>query len=128
MDANTAATLRPWFPDMELERVRLVHSGPMSWFVRSVLRQGAMTLSPFVFFGRHDYDATSPRSLALLAHELLHIRQYRDMGHVRFLFTYMRDRIKAGSYSRDLPLEQPAYALQAEVRETLEHGDEAVER
>lgn len=79
-----------------------------------------MTIAPFVFFGKHRYDPTSPRSLALLAHELQHIQQYREMGHLRFLFTYSRDRLKAGRYSRDLPLESGPYALQEEVRAALE--------
>src|SRR5690606_728817 len=91
----------------------------MSWFVRNVLRQGAMTIAPFVFFGKHQYDPTSPRSLALLAHELKHVEQYRQLGHIRFLWTYMRDRLRAGQYSRDLPLEQGPYALQDEVRTAL---------
>ena len=92
----------------------------MSWFVRTVLRQGAMTIAPFVFFGKHRYDPDSPRSLALLAHELRHIQQYAELGRPRFLFTYMRDRIKAGMYSRNLPLEVEPYALQEEVQATLE--------
>jgi hypothetical protein len=81
-----------------------------------------MTISPFVFFGKHKYDAESPRSLALLAHELRHIQQYREMGHVRFLYTYMRDRLRAGEYRKDLPLEAGPYALQDEVRAELESG------
>ena len=120
MDERALEALAPWFPDLDLKAVRLVHSGVMSWFVRSVLRQGAMTIAPFVFFGKHRYDPTSPRSLALLAHELQHIQQYREMGHLRFLFTYSRDRLKAGRYSRDLPLESGPYALQEEVRAALE--------
>lgn len=120
MDERALEALTPWFPDLDLKAVRLVHSGVMSWFVRSVLRQGAMTIAPFVFFGKHRYDPTSPRSLALLAHELQHIQQYREMGHLRFLFTYSRDRLKAGRYSRDLPLESGPYALQEEVRAALE--------
>jgi hypothetical protein len=120
VDERALEALAPWFPDLDLKAVRLVHSGVMSWFVRAVLRQGAMTIAPFVFFGKHRYDPTSPRSLALLAHELQHIQQYREMGHLRFLFTYSRDRLKAGRYSRDLPLESGPYALQEEVRAALE--------
>lgn len=124
MDDRARFALQPWFPDLDLDRVRLVHRGPMSWFVRTVLRQGAMTFAPFVFFGKHRYDSASPRSLALLAHELRHIEQYREMGHLRFLFTYSRDRIKAGAYSRDLPLEAGPYALQDDVRAVLETQDD----
>jgi len=120
MDEQVVSSLRRWFPEMDFGRVRLVHSGPVSWFVRTVLRQGAMTISPFVFFGKHEYDPASSRSLALLAHELKHIEQYGEMGHARFLFTYMRDRIKAGKYSRELPLEVGPYGLQDDVRAALE--------
>jgi hypothetical protein len=120
VDGRAVDDLRRWFPELDFGRVRLVHSGPVSWFVRTVLRQGAMTIAPFVFFGKHRFDPASPRSLALLAHELRHIQQYAEMGHVRFLFTYMRDRVRAGHYSRELPLEAGPYALQDEVRAALE--------
>lgn len=120
MDERVVQALRPWFPDLDFRRVHLVHSGLMSWFVRNVLRQGAMTISPFIFFGKHQYDPDSPRSLALLAHELLHIQQYKELGHLRFIYTYMRDRIRAGEYRRDLPLEAGPYDLQAQVRASLE--------
>ena len=123
MDERTITALRPWFPDLDFVRVHLVHSGPMSWFVRAILRQGAMTIAPYIFFGRHRYEPASPRSLALLAHELRHIEQYAEMGHLRFLFTYARDRIRAGKYSRNLPLEAGPYALQDEVRLALQPPD-----
>lgn len=120
MDAKTVETLTPWFPGLDIPRVRLVRSGPGAWFVRSVLRQGAMTIAPFVFFGKHAFSPDSPSSLALLAHELKHIEQYHAMGHLRFLWTYTLDRRRAGGYSRDLPLEVDPYALQAEVLRALE--------
>lgn len=120
IDERAVTALKPWFPDLDFARLRLVHSGPVAWFVRTVLRQGAMTIAPFIFFGKHQYDPASPRSLALLAHELRHIEQYAELGHARFLFTYARDRIKARKYSRELPLEAGPYAIQDEVRATLE--------
>jgi hypothetical protein len=123
IEESAATALQPWFPGMDLRRVRLVHTGPVAWFVRSVLRQGAMTIAPFIFFGKHQYDPESPRSLALLAHELVHIRQYGEMGRARFLFRYVRDRIRAGSYSRELPLELEPYAVQDAVLGTLEAPD-----
>jgi uncharacterized protein DUF4157 len=120
MDEQAVKALRPWFPDLDLTHITLVHSGVMSWIVGNVLRQGAMVISPFVFFGKHKYDPESPRSLALLAHELRHIEQYRELGHLKFVYTYTRDRWRAGGYSRNLPLEAGPYALQEEVRAKLE--------
>jgi len=119
MDAATAAILKPWFPALDLEKVRIVTRGPGCWFVRNVLRQGAMTLAPYVFFGRDAFDPAHAKSLALVAHELRHVEQYGQMGHLRFLTTYLRDRIRAGHYSPELPLEAPCYALQRVVREAL---------
>jgi hypothetical protein len=120
MEARIADRLRPWFPDEDLTRVRLIHSGPVSWFVRTILRQGAMTIAPFIFFGRDRFDENRPASLALLAHEVKHIQQYRELGHIQFLWTYLRDRRRAGGYSRELPLEVQPYALQAVVQDALE--------
>ena len=120
IDPDTIRLLEPWFPGFDFGGVRLVTRGAGAWFVRSVLRQGAMTLAPFVFFGRDNYDPSSAASVALLAHELKHIEQYRKYGHLRFLARYLRDKARNGfRYSRDLPLEVEPYALQAEVRQAL---------
>ena len=118
--AATIATLQPWFGAMPLDGVHIVERGPMCWLVRNVLRQGAMTIAPFIFYGKARFDASSLPSVALLAHELKHVEQYRAKGHVRFLATYLRDL--AGNkfrYSHDLPLEAEAYALQADVLKAL---------
>jgi hypothetical protein len=121
IETSTITTLRRWFPEPDLQRVRIVRGGPVCWYVRYVARQGAMTIAPFVFYGRERYDPSTPRGLALLAHELLHVQQYRAYGHARFLLLYLRDLARARfRYSADLPLERPCYNLQAQVRETLD--------
>lgn len=120
IDSDTVEALRPWFPDLDLQTVRIVEQGPVCWYVRNVVKQGAMTVAPFVFFGRDDYDPTKLGSIALVAHELKHIEQYRALGHARFLAQYLADLARNRfHYSRDLPLEAPAYKLQDEVREAL---------
>jgi hypothetical protein len=121
LDVASIEKLRPWFPDTPLDSVRIVTTGPVCWFVRRVLQQGAMTMAPFIFYGRDAFDTVEPRGIALLAHELKHIEQYRQMGHLRFLARYLFDLARARfRYSRDLPLEAPAYLLQRQVREALE--------
>ena len=121
LEADVITTLRPWFPDLAMDRVHIVNKGPVCWYVRNVARQGAMTISPFIFYGREHLDPEKPSSMALLAHELKHVEQYRAMGHIGFLASYLTDMAKVRfKYSRDLPLEAPAYALQREVREALE--------
>jgi hypothetical protein len=116
VDADIARRLKPWFPNTDIARVRVVTNGPVCWFVRRVLNQGGMTIAPYVFFGKDRFDPGSASSMALLAHELRHIEQYAVMGHMKFLFTYVRDRVRAGEYRRDLPLEVDPYALQGVVK------------
>jgi hypothetical protein len=120
VDAASAATLQPWLPTVVIRNVHIVSTGPVCWFVRHVLKQGAMTVAPFIFYGLARFDPANPASLALLAHELKHVEQYRALGHVRFLSRYLydlaRNRLR---YSRSLPLEAEAYALQARVLAAL---------
>ena len=123
IDAAVATKLERWFPALDLELVEIKTTGPVCWFVAAVLRQGALTFKPFVFFGRHTYDQGSLNSVALLAHELKHIEQYQQFGHFGFLRRYYWDMVHNGfRYRRDLPLEAIAYALQDEVKREL-RGD-----
>ena len=122
IDDATATKLKPWFPDLDMHRVRLVQGGPFCWFVAHVLRQGAMTVAPFVFYGKSRFDPSRNASLALLAHELKHVQQYREMGHFGFLLRYFIDKARNGfRYSETLPLEKEAYELQAEVLKALQN-------
>lgn len=120
IDPTVAGLLLPWFSQPTLESVRIVQNGPVCWFVRVVLRQSAMTVASYIFFGRSRYDPARLASIALLAHEIKHVEQYQHYGHARFLLLYVwhlaRNRFR---YSRDLPLEAEAYPLQAEVRAAL---------
>jgi hypothetical protein len=121
IDAATAEKLRPWFPDLDFDSVRLVESWPTRFFVKNILNQGAMTIAPFIFYGKSSFDPDRPGSVALLAHELKHVEQYREMGRFRFFLRYFVDKARNGfKYSRDLPLERVAYDLQKEVLKKLE--------
>jgi hypothetical protein len=120
IDADTADKLQRWFPGFDMQSVTLIEAWPMKALIRDVLRQGAMTISPFVFYGKASFKTGEPQSLALLAHELKHIQQYRSMSHFGFLKRYFLDKAKNGfEYSKTLPLEKEAYDLQAEVLREL---------
>jgi hypothetical protein len=119
LDADAIARMRPWFPHLDLDRVRIVSTGPVCWIVRYLLRQGALALPPYIFYGRARPGGGDPRSWALLAHELVHCDQARRMGRVHFLVRYAADLARAGfRYSRRLPLEVEAYTFQDYVRAT----------
>lgn len=102
-------------PLVDLRKVRLHTGGPVGWYLRLLGRAG-VTVGHHVFF----VDARARQSLPLLAHELVHVAQFRELGFFRFLLRYWRDMARAGfRYSRKLPLEAPAYARQREAEERL---------
>lgn len=120
IQTEVIVSLSRWFDAPTLSDVSIVNSGPVSWFVGSVLRKRAMTFAPFVFFAPGAYDPARPESVALLAHELTHIEQYRRYGKQSFLARYFWALGRNGfRYNHQLPLEREAYDLQAEVREAL---------
>jgi hypothetical protein len=116
LDPDVVALMKPLFPRLDFARVRVVRGGPICWYVRRVTKRGAMTLAPYIFYGRAEYSVRDPRALALLAHELQHVEQVRRLGRFRFYAKYFwglaRNRFR---YSADLPLEREAYDLQAAV-------------
>ncbi len=103
-----------------MSSVTLVDRWPMNTLVQNVLRQGAMTIAPFVFYGKANFQPGDPKEIALLAHELKHVQQYRSMGYFRFFKRYFLNKARNGfEYSKTLPLEKEAYDLQPEVSEAL---------
>ena len=92
-------------PARDLDRARLVRV--------PVLAPGiaGMTLGPWILLRRgHEHDRD------LIAHELVHVRQWRELGAARFLVRYLR--AYAGGRWRGLS-HQAAYEaipLEAEAR------------
>ena len=96
-------------PPADLERARLVRV--------PVLTPGiaAMTLGRWILLRRcHEHDRD------LIAHELVHVRQWRELGAVRFLVRYLGAYVRGrwhglghqGAYEA-IPLEAEARALAA---------------
>jgi Domain of unknown function (DUF4157) len=124
LDSATLETLQPWLPGLDMQNVTLVNAWPMNAIVKHVLRQGAVTIAPFVFYGKSKFTPGDAHSLALLAHELTHVQQYHKMGHFGFLRRYLLDKARNGfKYSKTLPLEAPAYELQAKVLRALQNPE-----
>ena len=88
-----------------------------------VLPRGAdgMTIGRWVFL-TNDRDRDGDREL--IAHELVHVRQYADLGYLRFSARYLRDYAKGLLQHRHLrkaylsiPAEVEARAVAASWRE-----------
>lgn len=77
-----------------------------------------MTIGRFVLLRDDHIERTGS---TLLAHELVHVRQFAEMGAVRFLAAYLSSYFKNLKRTRnhrqaylDIPLEQEARAVAAE--------------
>jgi hypothetical protein len=100
---------------VKLERVQLLVGGPPTWYL-ALVKKSAITLGDRIWF----VNAEKREDLALVAHELVHVAQFRELGFLRFAARYLRDMAKHRfKYSRALPLEAPAYERQAKARMVL---------
>lgn len=100
--------------------------------VSGVCRASAVTLGSLVFFSRSGWTqiaAASDQGLVLVAHELAHVRQYRERGLVRFLWAYAREyfsgRLRGLSHRtayREISFEIEARDVERVARRLLEMG------
>jgi hypothetical protein len=84
-----------------------------------LLRTGAITLGQLVFFRRGAYNSETARGLSLIAHEAMHVGQFRELGIPRFLYRYSRQRIGVRFRHDRHPIQIPCIELQAHVRSAL---------
>lgn len=66
------------------------------------------------------YDPCSIQGLALLAHELKHVEQYRREGLLRFLRRYLSHWLKVGYNLDRHPYEREATEFEARVQAQLQ--------
>ncbi len=114
--------LAPYVDRQSLQSFRARTVPPWSWVPR-LLGTGAVTLGNDVTFKPGAYHLDTARGLALVAHECVHVRQYREMGPVPFLFRYIRGAFAVRFEHGRHPMEMDANALQARVRAELERVD-----
>ena len=105
------AQLEPYFDFAVLDSVRFKVGDPVELNMAHTLMQNpdvsAVTLIDVIVFR----DAAEARDdVALWAHELKHVEQYRQLGVDQFAARYARDY---------RALEAPAYQLQGQVRQAL---------
>jgi hypothetical protein len=116
-------TLGNYFPALDLDSVRLHRGVP-----------GYVCGRPAGYVNRHRiYLASSSgsdadaESLALLAHELMHVRQYLELGTWRFRWAYLREYLAGrlrrlgheGAY-RNIAFERAAHEVEERVRRDFE--------
>lgn len=119
--------LAPSFPDLDLAAVRIRVGLPRLVRAFAVVAPAAIVLGRTVYFTADAYDDVTPRGLASIGHELVHLRQIGALGFPLFAFryawAYLRGRLRGMSPEAAylaIPFEAEAYALERELRSALE--------
>ncbi|MBS1252609.1 MAG: hypothetical protein MAG451_01650 [Anaerolineales bacterium] len=124
---------RPGWYDREL--LREVQIKPANTFVKLISSERvagtditATTIGDTIYFRKPEgFDPHSPAGLALLAHEIRHVEQYREQGGIiGFALNYVRE-YRHGGYGIDISFEAEAYeigaAVQAHLTEEFEYNE-----
>lgn len=119
LSAATVERLCGFVPRRDLEAMHVVRAAPVRW-LPAVLGMAATTFGHYVFFRAGHFDEQSPRGLALIAHEAVHIGQVREMGLLVFLVRYFASNVRCGFRHDHHPMELAAIDLQRRVRRALE--------
>lgn len=119
IDDATAGVLAEFVPEQDLRAARVVTGRPWR-YLPVVLRMSAITFAPFVIFRAGKYRPDTPRGRALIAHEVMHIQQGRELGRVVFYGRYLWGQLRCGFRHDRHPMEVPCIELQREVRRVLE--------
>ena len=104
--------LLPYADGQSLRDARIRTAAPWAWMPR-LLGAGAVTLRNDICMKPGLYRETDAGGLALLAHECRHVRQYRELGTLRFLLQYLIGAIQVRFVHDAHPLELEPEAIQA---------------
>ncbi len=111
--------LREFVPERDLRVARVVTGRPWCWLPR-VIGMSAITFAPVVIFRGGRFQPGTAKGLALIAHEVLHIGQVRELGRVRFCWRYLVGQLRCGFRHDRHALEIPCIERQREIRRVLE--------
>ena len=79
--------------------VRIVQNRFSDFLCKHIVKHDAITIYPFIFF------AKDLLTVGLLAHELCHIKQYKERGWFGFMWAYLIFYIKYGYFKSPLEVE-----------------------
>jgi hypothetical protein len=110
--------LAPFVDPAALRAFRARTGRPWS-LLPTALRASATTLGRSVLFRDGAYRTGDPRGLALIAHEAVHVRQFRELGVLRFLYRYAVGAVRVRFRHDAHEMEQEPLRVQAQVRRAL---------
>ena len=121
--------LSPFFPGFDLTRVRVCEGIPFYVLGKPI----GYADRNRIYFERNAYRVDTIEGLALLAHEITHCRQYRDLGTWRFRaaygWAYCKNRLHGMSGKEaylQIPFEIEAREIEATVYFALKRMQEGL--
>lgn len=123
LNAKVKAILKNWYPELDLDEVKIVRGGVIAWFFGKFFNAAAVTVGRTIYLTEKSYwkpsDPYNVQGLSLLIHELWHVKQQKEAGTARWLSKYILDWIASGFRTIPfLPLELPAYEAQRKFLES----------
>ncbi|MGH2608202.1 MAG: DUF4157 domain-containing protein [Tepidiformaceae bacterium] len=119
LSPRTIETLTPHVSPDALRRMRVMTGRPWRWFPQ-VIRMAAVTFGDHVLMRPGRFDETTPRGLALIAHEAMHVAQYRRYGRIGMCLRYLAGQFRCGFIHDRHHMERPCIEVQVIVRALLE--------
>lgn len=114
--------LAPFFPGLDLSRVRIHEGIPRYVSIAAAAEAIGYTDGWHIYFAPECYRIDSPESLALIAHEIAHCRQYHELGKWRFRAKYLaayfqnrRNGMDAKTAYAQIPYEIEARQIERKV-------------
>lgn len=105
------ALLSPYIPQTDLDNAD-IHDGDVPWYLPDDM--AGITRGNDIYFRPGVYEQGTVAGTALLAHELVHVGQYRNgMTAASYLWSTGK------GYSRNSKYEKPAYDLEDKVTKEL---------
>ncbi|MGH8242953.1 MAG: RHS repeat-associated core domain-containing protein [Steroidobacteraceae bacterium] len=119
-------TLQPYFAGFDLTQIRIYNGIPKLVKAFAEVDPDAYTSRNRIYFAESVYDPNSASGIALIGHEILHSRQYREIGTWHFRARYYKEyragikrSLSEGEAYRNISLERAAYELQAKIETDL---------
>ncbi|MBN1413925.1 MAG: hypothetical protein JW973_02390 [Bacteroidales bacterium] len=107
--------LKELFPGMSFDAIKIVYNArlPAHIFRRSI---EGMTFRNIIYIA-HNCFRRDAESFLLLVHEMVHIRQIREMGELSFVCKYGAQFLMNGGYGAGMPLENEAFQFVSKVKQ-----------
>lgn len=109
LNEREKSILASYIPKQDLDRA-VLHIGDLPFYADLVITPSALTRDADIFIADPNWTSATPKGIGLIAHELVHVTQYRlGMNWLTYLWS-----VKSG-YASDSVYEAPAYAMQDRV-------------